>query len=110
MQIDLTGISVAIVVLLTGLVIKFLIPVFNGKVDADTRNEIFFWVKIAVEAAEMVFKGTGLGAAKKQYVKEFLEEHGFKLDEKELDLAIESAVFEMKNAIKDESVQSPDNK
>lgn len=33
------------------------------------------------------------------YVKEFLEAKGFKLDEKEVDIAIESAVLEMQNAI-----------
>ena len=40
-----------------------------------------------------------MGAAKKQYVKEFLEAKGFKLDEKEVDIAIESAVLEMQSAI-----------
>lgn len=110
MQIDLTDIIVALIFVLAGLATKYLIPLFIKKVDAETRKEIAFWVKVAVEAAEMIFKEKGVGVAKKQYVKEFLEEHGFKLDDKEIDIAIESAVFEMKNSLKQESIQSSEDK
>ena len=46
-----------------------------------------------------IYKEPGMGATKKEYVKNFLESKGFKLDVTELDIAIESAVLEMQNDI-----------
>lgn len=99
MQIDLTQIIVALIGVLAAVITKFAIPYLTSKVGAEKRQEIVFWTKLAVEAAEKIFKEQGMGAAKKEYVKTFLEEKGFKLDEKEIDVAIESAVLEMQNAI-----------
>ena len=98
-MIDLTQIVIAIVALLAALITRYAIPYILGKIDADKREKVIFWAKLAVEAAEMIFKEEGMGAAKKQYVKEFLEGKGFNLDEKEIDIAIESAVLEMQHAI-----------
>lgn len=99
MQIDLTQIIVALIGVLAAVITKFAIPYLTSKVGAEKRQEIAFWAKLAVEAAEKIFKEQGMGSAKKEYVKTFLEEKGFKLDDKEIDIAIESAVLEMQNAI-----------
>lgn len=99
MQIDLTQIVVALIGVLAAIVTKFVIPYIISKIGAEKRQEVAFWTKLAVEAAEKIFKEHGMGASKKQYVKEFLEAKGFKLDENEVDIAIESAVLEMQNAI-----------
>lgn len=99
MEINLTDIIVALILVLASIVTKYVIPYFVGKVSAEKRQELAFWAKLAVEAAEKIFKESGVGVAKKQWVKEFLESKGFKLDEKEIDVAIESAVLEMQNAI-----------
>lgn len=99
MHIDLTQIIVALIGILAAIVTKFVIPYLTSKVSAEKRQEIAFWTKLAVEAAEKIFKEQGMGAAKKQYVKEFLEAKGFTLNESEIDIAIESAVLEMQNAI-----------
>lgn len=99
MQIDLTQIIVALIGVLAAIITRYAIPYLISKVGNDKRQEIAFWTKLAVEAAEKIFKEHEMGAAKKEYVKVFLESKGFKLDEKEIDIAIESAVLEMQNAI-----------
>lgn len=99
MQIDLTQIVVALIGVLAAVVTKFVIPYIISKIGAEKRQEVAFWTKLAVEAAEKIFKEHGMGAEKKAYVISFLEEKGFKLNEKEIDIAIESAVLEMQNAI-----------
>lgn len=99
MQIDLTQIVAALIGVLAAIVTKFVIPYIISKIGAENRQEVAFWTKLAVEAAEKIFKEHGMGATKKEYVKTFLEEKGFKLDDKEVDIAIESAVLEMQNAI-----------
>ena len=52
-------------------------------------------MKIAVSAAEQIFKGSGRGEEKKQYVIAWLKERGFTVDENELDALIEAAVYEL---------------
>ena len=99
MYIDLTKLIVALLGVLASLACRYVIPYFIERTDAEKRSKIFFWAKLAVEAAEKIFNGPGLGAQKKEYVKEFLEERGYKLNEKEIDIAIESAVLEMQHAM-----------
>lgn len=99
MNIDLTDIIVAMIFVLAALITKYVIPFLIGKLSAEKRQEIAFWVKLSVEAAEKVFNEHGMGSEKKQFVKDFLLEKGFTLNEKEIDIAIESAVLEMQNAI-----------
>lgn len=99
MQIDLTRIIVALIGVLASIITRYAIPYFISKTSAEKRKEISFWVRLAVEAAEKIFKEHGMGAEKKAYVKAFLESKGFTLDEGEIDIAIESAVLEMQNAI-----------
>lgn len=98
-MIDLTQIIIAVIGLLAAIITRYVIPYIAGKIDADKRDKAIFWTKLAVEAAEKIFKEEGMGATKKQYVKEFLESKGFILDDKEIDIAIESAVLEMQHAI-----------
>ena len=56
------------------------------------------WVEIAVSAAEQLYDATQ-GNAKKQYVVSFLEERGYRVDEEELNLAIEAAVLRLHREI-----------
>ena len=76
----------------------FLIPYIKTKVTAEQLETIKFWVNIAVEAAEMIYVGTGRGEEKKAYVVEFLNSKGFHLDTAEIDNIIEAAVLELKLA------------
>ena len=98
-MLNITDIMSAIIALAVAILTTFVVPSIRRKMDAEDFNEFLKWVKIAVQAAELIYKGTGLGAQKKAYVKEFLLSHGYELDEAELDAAIESAVLELKESV-----------
>lgn len=54
------------------------------------------WIKIAVSAAEQIYKETGMGNVKKEYVLEFINsKFKFGITEEELETLIESAVKEL---------------
>lgn len=96
---DLTPIIEAVAAL-TGVVITcILVPFIRSKTTAEQQKEINAWVKIAVAAAEQIFKGSGRGEEKKQYVIAWLKERGFTEDEAELDALIEAAVYELNQGI-----------
>ncbi len=95
-MVDLTQIVVAVLTLIISLVSAFLVPYIKTKVTAQQLETIKLWVKVAVEAAEMLYKGSGRGEEKKKYVLDFLESKGFKLNTEEIDNLIESAVLELK--------------
>lgn len=92
-MVDLTQVIVA---LLTLAVSAFLIPYIKSKVSAEQLDAIKFWVNIAVEAAEMIYIGTGRGQEKKAYVVKLLNSKGFTLNPEEIDSIIEAAVLELK--------------
>lgn len=93
---DMTKIIEAIITLLVAVITAFVIPYIKSKLSANKLAEIMKWVKIAVEAAEMIYKESGMGKEKKKFVENFLTEHGIKVDIEQLDALIESAVLELK--------------
>lgn len=99
MTIDITQIVLALIGVLTTILTTVVIPYFKAKTTAEQRDNIYFWAKIAVEAAEKIYKDSGMGAAKKKYVEEFLADHGIILDPTQLDVVIESAVLQMQNEL-----------
>lgn len=97
-MIDLTAIVSAVFTLITVLITTFLIPYLKSKVDAEKFDKIKSWVKVAVQAAEMIYTESGMGTAKKAYVVEYLNSKGYNLDTETLDNLIESAVLELKKS------------
>lgn len=95
-MVDLTDIIVAVLTLISALISAFVIPYLKTKVDSDKFEKIKAWVKVAVEAAEMIYVGMGRGEEKKAYVLDFLHGKGFTLDMASIDNLIESAVLELK--------------
>ncbi len=95
---DITPVVNAVIALVAALVTAFVIPWVKSKTTAAQREEINSWVKIAVTAAEQIYSGVGKGKEKKAYVLKFLEEKNLKIDEKSVDLMIESAVKNMNEA------------
>ena len=93
---DYTLLFEGVLTILFALVTMYVIPWIKTKVSAEELAEIIKWVKIAVQAAEMIYKESGMGEAKKAYVKTFLEDKGIKYDERQIDSMIESAVLELK--------------
>lgn len=95
-MVDLTQIIVAVLTLVISLITAFLIPYLKTKVSTEKLDTIKFWVNIAVEAAEMIYVGTGRGQEKKDYVVQFLNSKGFTLNVAEIENLIEAAVMELK--------------
>lgn len=99
---DYTMIIEAIITLIVAIATTFIIPYIKKKMSAEDLNEIIKWVKIAVKAAEMIYKESGMGKEKKAYVECFLNEHGIKYDAEQIDALIESAVHDLKKGIEEE--------
>ena len=96
---DVTQIIVAAFGLLTAILTAFVVPYMKAKTTREKWENAMYWVKLAVEGAEKIYKDKGLGKLKKQYVEQFLKEHNIKLDEEQVDVAIEAAVLQMQNAM-----------
>lgn len=95
-MVDLTQVIIAILTFALSSVSAFLIPYIKAKVSSEQLDTIKFWVNIAVEAAEMIYTGTGRGQEKKAYVVKFLNSKGFTLNTEEIDSIIEAAVLELR--------------
>ncbi len=78
-------------VLITGV----LIPLLKQKYGKEKVENVMSAVEIAVKAAEQIYKESGQGNLKKQYVLRRLNEQGIKISEKELDDMIEASVLEL---------------
>lgn len=102
-MVDLTQVVIAVFTLIFSLVSAFLIPYLKTKISAEQLDTIKFWVNIAVEAAEMIYNGTGRGEEKKAYVVKFLNSKGFTLNTEEIDNLIEAAVLKLKSTQKEEA-------
>lgn len=93
--INLTPIFVGIVTLVFSLVSAYFIPWLKTTIDANKLDKLITIAKMAVEAAEQMYRESGMGAKKKSYVEKYLADRGYKLDMNELDVVIESAVKEL---------------
>lgn len=81
----------------------FLVPYLKQRTTAQQREDIDFWVRMAVAAAEQIFNIPKSGNEKKVFVLEYLNELNIKVTEQELDVLIEAAVYEL-NLIKQEVI------
>ena len=95
MTFDITPIMEAGFTLIGALVTVFLIPYIKSKTTDAQRKEMLEWVKIAVAAAEQIYKGQGHGEEKKQYVIQWLSAHGITADYDKLDMMIEAVVNQL---------------
>ena len=97
-MVALTPIITTVLTLIFSLITAFLIPYIKTKVSAEQFATIKLWVQVAVQAAEMLYVGSGRGEEKKKYVIEFLNSKGFTLNAEEIENLIESAVLELKQS------------
>ena len=95
-MIDITSIVNAVIALLAAVVSTFLVPWIKGKVEAQKLEKVADWVTIAVSAAEQIYKESGMGEKKKQYVLDFLDGKGLTVDINSVDAMIEAAVYGLK--------------
>lgn len=96
---DITPIIEAVFALLAAIITAVVIPYIKNRTTAQQQAEINAWVRIAVTAAEQVYKGAGRGEEKKAFVLEWLKSHGVTVDMEKLDALIESAVYDMNNGL-----------
>lgn len=98
-MIDLTYVIAAAIALLLAILVCIIRPYVAQKLSTEQLAEMKMWAKYAVEAAEMIYIGSGRGEEKKGYVIKFLQDKGFTVDTEVLDVMIESAVLELKNML-----------
>ncbi|WP_206460435.1 phage holin [Anaerovorax sp. IOR16] len=82
-----------------------IVPYMESKVKKNDLEKVLALVKIAVAAAEQIYKESKVGRQKKEYVKKYLALLGIELSEAELNGLIESAVYEL-NQTKTELIDS----
>ena len=88
-------IILAVIGLLSAVTTGFLIPYLKSITDESQQSKIFYWVDLAVRAAEQIFNEPDMGVTKKQYVIDFLNEKGIKITMEDLNILIEAVVQEM---------------
>lgn len=96
---DITELALSVIGLLGAIITGVLVPLIRSKTTGAQQVEIAKWVKIAVSAAEQIFTQTSAGQEKKQWVLEFLEKQGIRVDDEavfaQVDALIEAFVAEM---------------
>lgn len=99
MTIDLTQIILAVITLIFGLLMRYVIPVAKEKLDSNQMELLRIAVKTAVYAADMIYN-SDQGKEKKEYVVKLLAEQGYILDptqiEEKTNALIEAMVKELK--------------
>lgn len=81
--------------IILGAIIPLVLLIVAGYLIKTYRDDnVIKWVKIAVKAAEQIYKSSGMGKEKFDYVSKWISEK-FKISETELKNLIESAVFEL---------------
>lgn len=84
MTIDLTQIILAVITLLFGLLMRYVIPNIKAKTSANQLELIRAAVKSAVYAVEQLYKSKP-GQEKKLLVIQFLKEQGYILDDVQIE-------------------------
>ncbi len=92
-MIDVTKLVEAALTLIAAIITVLLIPYIKSKLGDAKFNTLERWVKTAVKAAEQIYKGSGRGEEKRQYVLTFLASKGLTIDIEVVEALLESAVF-----------------
>lgn len=93
---NITTIIEAVITLIIAVFTAFIIPFIKSKTTVQQQAALMALVRIAVSAAEQLYRGSGLGKQKKEYVISWLDAHGLTVDAEKLDAMIESAVYELR--------------
>lgn len=100
--INLTPVLEALLVLISALITRYLVPWIKKKLTMADRENILFAVELAVKAAQQYGKNFDwTGEQKKQYVISYLAQNGFQLDIN-IDNYIEAMVLDVKNQLMEE--------
>ncbi|MBU5314151.1 phage holin family protein [Tissierella carlieri] len=89
---------------LLGTIITYLlVPYLKSKTTREQRENVYFLVTLAVQAAEQIY-GSKTGNQKKEYVINYLNSHGISVSVEDLDMMIEAAVKEL-NIIQEKALE-----
>ena len=94
---DITPVLQLILAFVAMVFTVFVIPWIKSKATAEQLDQINYWIRTAVEAAEQIFTGRGRGEEKKNYVLCWLEEYNIQIDADKLNAMVEAAVYRMNN-------------
>lgn len=96
---NLFKIVMALIPLISAIVTYIFNNYIKVSIDAKKLKQYEEWSILAIQAAEMLFSGTGMGADKKSYVVKFLNSKINKnktvLTEQQIEILIESAVQQL---------------
>lgn len=85
--------------LLCAIITIFIIPLIKERIGSERLDQYMKWATIGVKAAEMIWKESGQGELKKEYVTEFLSDMFNKnkvvISTEQIDALIEAAVQEL---------------
>lgn len=98
MTIDLTQIILAVITLLFGVLMKYVIPNVKSKTDANQLELIRAAVKTAVYAVEQLYKSKP-GQEKKALVIQYLKNNGFEFNDKEVETTLSYLIEEAVKAL-----------
>lgn len=99
MTIDLTQIILAVITLIFGVLMRYVIPTAKERLNKNQLELLQIAVKTGVYAAEQLYN-SDQGKEKMQYVVEFLKSHGYSVDVEKIEdpvrVMIEAAVKELR--------------
>lgn len=85
---------------LGAIITYFIVPYIKTNIDSVKLAQYKEWATLAVKTAEMLWKETGHGSDKKEYVTDFLNKtfnaNGVVITKQQIEILIEAAVKEMK--------------
>jgi len=93
----IVNIGTIVIALLGAIITYIVIPFMKERTTKEQRENLMFWVRVAVQAAEQIYNEKSEGALKKEYVINFLSQKGIVVAEGQIDILIEAAVFELNN-------------
>lgn len=96
---NLTPVIELAVVVLFAVITGVLVPWLRSKTNAAQQKALADWVNIAVYAAEQLYRGSGRGEEKKEYVVEFLKSKGLYVDAEKIEALIESEVARLNSTL-----------
>lgn len=96
-MIDWTEILLALIGLVGVIISAVAVPYLRANTTEKQRENLEYWVDVAITAAEKHFEESGAGPAKKAEVKKFIESMGLPATDEQLDKLITSGVERLIN-------------
>ena len=101
-----TQILLAVISIIGALITGVLIPYLKTKTTKAQREDVEYWTGIAIQAVEKYYEGQPQkGQVKKEFVMDFMTEHGYDISDEQMTLLIDALVEELINKPKEEFIK-----